>query len=73
MMQVCEVVFGRERGAEVQAFLELATGHPCPCRRGQPCPLMPADSAVAPPPPRTKAVALSGYGLPATGDGSLAI
>lgn len=41
MMQVCEVIYGCERAAEVQAYLELAMGHPCPCRQDQPCPLMP--------------------------------
>ena len=40
-MQVCEVIYGSERGTQVQTFLEGAMGQPCPCRQGQPCPLMP--------------------------------
>lgn len=56
MMQVCDVIYGCKRGAEISAFLEAATGLPCPCKRGIPCPLMPRDAeAVAPPVPRTDA------------------
>lgn len=41
MMQTCEVIYGCERAAQVQAFLEGAMGEPCPCKRDLPCPLMP--------------------------------
>lgn len=44
MLPTCQAIYGIERGAEVQAFLELATGQPCPCRQGHSCPLMPSDS-----------------------------
>lgn len=46
MMQVCEAIYGRERAAEVQAFLEGALGRPCPCKQGQVCPLMPQSRAA---------------------------
>lgn len=41
MLQVCETIYGCERGAEISAFLETAMGHACPCKAGSPCPLMP--------------------------------
>lgn len=52
-MQVCEVIYGCERAAKLQAFLEGAMGQPCPCRQDQPCPLMPRqrDSAELEPLP----------------------
>jgi hypothetical protein len=42
-MQVCETIYGRERGCAMMALIEEATGHPCPCKRDLPCPLMPRD------------------------------
>lgn len=53
MIQVCQAIYGNERGAALQSFLEKATGEPCPCAQGRVCPLMPPaprDSAevVAP-------------------------
>lgn len=41
MLQVCETIYGCERGAALQSFLESAMGHACPCKAGNPCPLMP--------------------------------
>jgi hypothetical protein len=43
-MQVCEVIYGCERGRAMVALLETATGQPCPCKQGIPCPLMPSGS-----------------------------
>lgn len=42
-MRVCEVIFGRERGEELRAYLEEALGEPCPCSQGRRCPLAPPD------------------------------
>jgi len=36
----CEELFGQERGAEVSNFVERITGMPCPCLRGEVCPLI---------------------------------
>lgn len=50
-MQVCEVIYGCERGAALQSFLESAMGQACPCKQGNPCPLMPkqrVDGDAAP-------------------------
>lgn len=52
IMQVCEVIYGCERGRAMVALLETATGQPCPCKQGIPCPLMPRDVAVTLPAPR---------------------
>lgn len=51
MLLTCQAIFGEERGAELSAFLERATGEPCPCRQGRVCPLLPAN-VVEPPCPR---------------------
>lgn len=55
MLTVCQTIYGRERGADLSAFLEKATGEPCPCSQGRTCPLLPPpprqalDDAPAPP------------------------
>ena len=49
-MQVCEVIYGCKRGAEIIEFLEGAMGHPCPCKQDLPCPLMPKAAGVEPAP-----------------------
>jgi hypothetical protein len=41
VIEVCKAIYGIERGAQVQAFLEGAMNEPCPCRQGRVCPLMP--------------------------------
>ena len=46
-MQVCEVIYGCERGAALTAFVEATTGQPCPCKRDLPCLLMPRTEADA--------------------------
>lgn len=53
MLEVCKTIYGNERGAALQSYLEGATGQPCPCRQGQICPLMPRqreglDDTIAP-------------------------
>lgn len=45
MMQVCEVIYGCERGAALAVFVEATTGQPCPCKRDLPCLLMPRTEA----------------------------
>lgn len=47
MLLTCEVIYGQERGRQLRACIEGATGQPCPCRQGQACPLM-ADVVPAP-------------------------
>lgn len=42
-MHTCEAIYGAKRGAQINAVLELAIGQPCPCKQGNPCPLMPRD------------------------------
>jgi hypothetical protein len=46
MLLVCEAIYGVERGIEVRAMVEGATGEACPCRQGRPCPLMPTAAHV---------------------------
>jgi hypothetical protein len=46
MLQVCETIYGRERAAKLQAYIEDATGEPCPCKRGISCLLMPTPRAT---------------------------
>jgi hypothetical protein len=41
MLNVCEAIYGLERGRRIRAVLESGLGEPCPCRQGQSCPLMP--------------------------------
>lgn len=43
MLLTCQTIYGKERGAQLVAFLEQSTGEPCPCKQGQPCPLMPPE------------------------------
>lgn len=54
MLQVCEVIYGCKRGAELSAFLEAAMGQPCPCKQGLPCPLMPAAEDLVPEPRQSR-------------------
>ena len=65
MLLTCQAIYGIERGDELSAFIEQATGEPCPCRQGRACPMMPADvgeqerpGPVALPTPRTAAAAV---------------
>lgn len=44
----CQATFGMERGAQIEALVERATGGPCPCRVGATCPLLP-PAPEAPP------------------------
>lgn len=37
----CQAMLGLERGAQIEALVERATGGPCPCRSGRACPLLP--------------------------------
>lgn len=41
MLMGCVVLFGRERGAEVEAMVERLAGGPCPCKTGRTCPMLP--------------------------------
>lgn len=75
MLLTCHTIFGVQRGDELLELIEETTGQPCPCRRGQPCPLMPNTAVVEPPAPRRSeagslraivALALAGCGLAAT-------
>lgn len=36
----CEVLYGRDKGAEVRALVERAIDGPCPCMLGLTCPLL---------------------------------
>jgi hypothetical protein len=40
----CMTLFGAARGVEIIELVESSTGHPCPCRRGKPCPLLPREA-----------------------------
>lgn len=50
----CEVAMGLIRGREIQELVTEATGQTCPCRLGEPCPLLPyagvEDPALKVPP-----------------------
>lgn len=39
-MRTCEAIYGPEQADNIEALVVLATGHGCPCRRAQPCPLV---------------------------------
>lgn len=39
-MFVCEFVWDPRQAQEVSAQVERATGKPCPCKRGLPCPFV---------------------------------
>jgi hypothetical protein len=79
MLQVCETIYGCERAAKLQAYIEGAMGQPCPCKQGLGCPMMPVDNLdetpVRLPLPRlrgevgrvrvTGAAALAAYGVAA--------
>jgi hypothetical protein len=43
MIDVCEAIYGIERGRLIRAVLEEGLGEPCPCGQGRPCPLLPRD------------------------------
>lgn len=36
----CKARFGEVRGREIQVLVEESTGDICPCKQGQPCPLL---------------------------------
>lgn len=36
----CQAMFGLERGTQIQALVEAATGEDCPCIQGRVCPLI---------------------------------
>jgi hypothetical protein len=36
----CYILFGSERGAQIQAAVEEDTGAPCPCAQGRGCVLL---------------------------------
>ena len=38
-MRQCQVMFGEQRGAQICALVEAATGRACPCTSGRSCPL----------------------------------
>lgn len=40
-MYACEGLFGEEMGRQVRALAEASIGGPCPCLRGDPCPITP--------------------------------
>jgi hypothetical protein len=49
MGYACEALFGVERGQEIQALIESASGAPCPCKVGLACLLVAqVAEAVAP-------------------------
>jgi hypothetical protein len=43
----CTILFGEEEGARVRALIEGATGGPCPCTRGETCPMLARQLPVA--------------------------
>lgn len=45
MLLTCQAIYGIERGGELVALLEDATGELCPCKQGRVCPLLPRDDA----------------------------
>lgn len=47
----CKVLLGEVRGAEVNELVERVSGGTCPCRLGQPCPLLPRESSQLQPLP----------------------
>lgn len=36
----CQRVFGEARGGQICELIEAATEQACPCKAGQPCPLL---------------------------------
>ena len=42
-MYGCEIMWGDDDAAKVQALVEESTGGPCPCKTGLVCPLLPVD------------------------------
>ena len=45
----CDLTFERPDDAtRLQATIEEATGMPCPCKRGEPCPIFPARVDLVP-------------------------
>lgn len=45
----CEVAFDAARAKRLQELIEDATGHPCPCRPGLSCPLLPPEPVLKAP------------------------
>jgi hypothetical protein len=40
MTTACEMVWDPVRAEQVRTIVESATGQPCPCKRGLPCPFV---------------------------------
>ena len=47
-MRACEAVYDMETSGKVQALIEAATGSPCPCVGGLPCPLLSSRVSLVP-------------------------
>lgn len=45
-MYQCEFVWDPARARQVQDLVEKATGAPCPCKEGKPCPFVRVDPTV---------------------------
>lgn len=45
-MYECERLFGPDRGSQLHEWIEAATEDSCPCKRGDPCPLLPPGGRV---------------------------
>lgn len=43
----CEVLFNEDDAKRIQAMTERAVGGPCPCKMGNPCPLLPAEPVLS--------------------------
>lgn len=44
-MDGCDLLFNPETAAKVRGQVRANLGGECPCDRGEPCPLLPADFA----------------------------
>jgi hypothetical protein len=55
-MYVCEYVWDPVQASQVRELLERATGEPCPCKQGKPCPFirLEAPEPVALDPPQMR-------------------
>lgn len=42
----CERLFGIAEGLKVQELIEARTGSPCPCKRNEPCLMLPTEVVV---------------------------
>lgn len=47
-MRACEAVYDMRTSEKVQALIEEATGKPCPCTGGLPCPLLSMSVKLVP-------------------------